>query len=160
MKNLTRGNPPQKNLYKATQVYNGPRAVPCCPSTMIPETRVASPVTVRECVLGTRWLTAALTVLLLLSTTVTCVHSTTVEHDYHIVHNVDNRSPEIDPLWYVGRGVRPIGRFGKRQSRGGGSGGLRHPEYVINTLELLLNTIRNQESLGKTLGGEDADWLP
>lgn len=71
---------------------NGPRAVPCCPSTMIPETRVACRMTVRECVLGTRWLTAALTVLLLLSTTVTCVHSTTVEHDFHIVHNVDNRS--------------------------------------------------------------------
>ncbi|CAB1340686.1 unnamed protein product, partial [Coregonus sp. 'balchen'] len=126
---------------------------------MIPETRVVCPVTVRECVLGKRWLTAALTVLLLLSTTVTCVHSTTVEHDFHIVHNVDNRSPEIDPLWYVGRGVRPIGRFGKRQSRGGGSGGLRYPGSVANTLELLLNTIRNQESLGKTLGGEDADWL-
>ncbi|XP_075068563.1 prolactin-releasing peptide-like [Mixophyes fleayi] len=30
-------------------------------------------------------------------------------------HQIDNRSPEIDPYWYVGRGVRPIGRFGKRQ---------------------------------------------
>ncbi|OCT75971.1 prolactin-releasing peptide [Xenopus laevis] len=30
-------------------------------------------------------------------------------------HQIDSRSPEIDPYWYVGRGVRPIGRFGKRQ---------------------------------------------
>ncbi|CAB1349499.1 unnamed protein product [Coregonus sp. 'balchen'] len=130
------------------------------PSTMIPETTAACPVMARECVLGSRWLTAALTMLLLLSTTVTCVHSTTVEHDFHIVHNVDNRSPEIDPFWYVGRGVRPIGRFGKRQSGGGGNGGLRHPGPVVSTLEILLNIIRNQENIGKTLSGEDADWLP
>ncbi|KAL1006830.1 hypothetical protein UPYG_G00077730 [Umbra pygmaea] len=126
---------------------------------MIPENRAACPETVRECVLGTRWLTAAFTLLLLLSTTVTCVQTTTVEHDFHIVHKVDNRSPEIDPFWYVGRGVRPIGRFGKRQSGGGGSG-LRHPGSTLNTFELLLNTIRNQENLAKTLGREDIDWLP
>ncbi|XP_061614045.1 prolactin releasing hormone 2 isoform X2 [Phyllopteryx taeniolatus] len=28
-------------------------------------------------------------------------HRTTVEHDFHIVHNVDNRSPEIDPFWML-----------------------------------------------------------
>uniref|UniRef100_A0A670ZFG8 Uncharacterized protein n=1 Tax=Pseudonaja textilis TaxID=8673 RepID=A0A670ZFG8_PSETE len=27
--------------------------------------------------------------------------------------------PEINPLWYVGHGVRPIGRFGKRQFKFG-----------------------------------------
>uniref|UniRef100_A0A4W5NDC0 Prolactin releasing hormone 2 n=1 Tax=Hucho hucho TaxID=62062 RepID=A0A4W5NDC0_9TELE len=155
MNNLARGKlstyPPQQT----TNVY-----VPCRPSTMTAETTAACPVMVRECVLGSRWLMAALTILLLLSTTVTCVHSTTVEHDFHIVHNVDNRSPEIDPFWYVGRGVRPIGRFGKRQSGGGGSGGLRNPGAVVSTLEILLNIIRNQENIGKTLSGEDADWLP
>ncbi|XP_020349687.1 uncharacterized protein prlh2 [Oncorhynchus kisutch] len=155
MNNLARGklstDPPQQT----TNVY-----VPCRPSTMTPETTAACPVMVGECVLGSRWLMSALTILLLLSTTVTCVHSTTVEHDFHIVHNVDNRSPEIDPFWYVGRGVRPIGRFGKRQSGGGGSGGLRHPVAMVSTLEILLDIIRNQENIGKTLSGEDADWLP
>ncbi|CAH2283255.1 prolactin-releasing peptide [Pelobates cultripes] len=29
-------------------------------------------------------------------------------------HEIEVRSPDIDPYWYVGRGVRPIGRFGKR----------------------------------------------
>ncbi|XP_062335755.1 prolactin releasing hormone 2 [Osmerus eperlanus] len=121
---------------------------------MLPE-RVACPV--GECVLASRWLTAALTVLLLLSMSVTCAHSTTVEHDFHIVHNVDNRSPEIDPFWYVGRGVRPIGRFGKRNSRVGSSEGLRP---VVNTLEMLLDAIRSKEDLVKVLHGEDPDWLP
>ncbi|KAJ8010207.1 hypothetical protein DPEC_G00072610 [Dallia pectoralis] len=126
---------------------------------MTPEHRAACPVTVSACALGPGWLTAAVTALLLISTTVTCVQTTTVEHDFHIVHKVDNRSPEIDPFWYVGRGVRPIGRFGKRQS-GGVSGGLRHPGSPVNTLELLLNTIRNQENLAKMMGREDIDWLP
>ena len=48
---------------------------------------------VRQCVLLTsRWLPAALALLLLLSSSLSCAHSTTVEHDFHIVHNVDNRS--------------------------------------------------------------------
>ncbi|KAK2859384.1 hypothetical protein Q5P01_004004 [Channa striata] len=86
-------------------------------------------------------------------------HSTTVEHDFHIVHNVDNRSPEIDPFWYVGRGVRPIGRFGKRHSsvEALGSGGM---QPVVRMVELLLNSLRNKENLGKVLDEEDRDWLP
>ncbi|KAL0964066.1 hypothetical protein UPYG_G00317900 [Umbra pygmaea] len=24
------------------------------------------------------------------------------------------RNPGIDPLWYTGRGIRPVGRFGRR----------------------------------------------
>ena len=46
----------------------------------------------RLCLLSYRWLAAALVILLLASSTVTLAHSTTVEHDFHIVHNVDNRS--------------------------------------------------------------------
>ncbi|XP_022622059.1 prolactin-releasing peptide [Seriola dumerili] len=114
---------------------------------------------VRHCVLMSRWLLAALALLLLLSSSFSSAHSTTVEHDFHIVHNVDNRSPEIDPFWYVGRGVRPIGRFGKRHSsvEALGSGGM---QPVVRTLELLLNSLRNKENLGKVLNGEDRDWLP
>lgn len=114
---------------------------------------------VQHCVLMSRLLPAVLALLLLLSSSFSSAHSTTVEHDFHIVHNVDNRSPEIDPFWYVGRGVRPIGRFGKRHSSVGalGSGGL---QPVVRTLALLLNSIRNKEDLGNMLDGEDRDWLP
>ncbi|CAG5895854.1 prolactin releasing hormone 2 [Menidia menidia] len=114
---------------------------------------------VRHCVLTSRWLPAALALVLLLSSSLSRAHSTTVEHDFHIVHNVDNRSPEIDPFWYVGRGVRPIGRFGKRHSSVDvlGSGRM---QPVLRTLELLLNSLRNKENLGKVLNGADGDWLP
>ncbi|XP_056155791.1 prolactin releasing hormone 2 [Lampris incognitus] len=113
-------------------------------------------------VLTRRWLPAALAMALVLSSSTSSVssaHSTTMEHDFHIVHNVDNRSPEIDPFWYVGRGVRPIGRFGKRHSNvvmvdGGGM------QPIISTLEMLLNSLRSKENLGKTLDGRDRDWLP
>lgn len=45
--------------------------------------------------------------------------------------------PEIDPFWYVGRGVRPIGRFGKRQlksSRGSLRPLSRHLDFILNAL--------------------------
>uniref|UniRef100_A0A8C8VJU3 Uncharacterized protein n=1 Tax=Pelusios castaneus TaxID=367368 RepID=A0A8C8VJU3_9SAUR len=65
-------------------------------------------------------------------------------------HQLDNRSPEIDPFWYVGRGVRPIGRFGKRQ--------LRHSHRSlrpgISSLELIINALQEQE----TLNAEDDAW--
>lgn len=66
--------------------------------------------------------------------------------------------PEIDPFWYVGRGVRPIGRFGKRHSSVGSlsSGGI---QPVIRTLELLLHSLRNKQNLENVLNGEDRDWL-
>ncbi|CAL8292846.1 unnamed protein product [Lota lota] len=113
----------------------------------------------RECELSYRWLPAALAIFLLVSSTVTLAHSTTVEHDFHIVHNVDNRSPEIDPFWYVGRGVRPIGRFGKRHS-GYVSLGSRGLDPVVNSLELLLNMLRNKENSGQSRMEQGRDWLP
>ncbi|NXK45106.1 PRRP protein, partial [Chauna torquata] len=65
-------------------------------------------------------------------------------------HQIDNRSPEIDPFWYVGRGVRPIGRFGKRQLRSG-RGSLRP---VSRRLDFILNALWEQ----KVLDAEDSDW--
>ncbi|XP_051738723.1 prolactin releasing hormone 2 [Ctenopharyngodon idella] len=124
--------------------------VPCIRLSMLPAA-FTRPVT--KCLIGSRLGTVAFLLLLILSATETSAHGTTVEHDLHIVHNVDNRSPEIDPFWYVGRGVRPIGRFGKRQS-----GGSLQP--VVKSLELLLNTLRNKESLQNALAQEDSDWLP
>ncbi|XP_056290107.1 prolactin releasing hormone 2 [Pseudoliparis swirei] len=116
-------------------------------------------VDVRHCVLTSRWLPAAVALLLLVSCSFSRAHSATVEHDFHIVHNVDNRSPEIDPFWYVGRGVRPIGRFGKRHS-GVGAVGSRAVQPVLLTLGLLLNNLRNKDKFGTVLDGEDRDWLP
>uniref|UniRef100_G1KUM8 Prolactin releasing hormone n=2 Tax=Anolis carolinensis TaxID=28377 RepID=G1KUM8_ANOCA len=28
------------------------------------------------------------------------------------------RNPDIDPSWYTGRGIRPVGRFGRRRAAG------------------------------------------
>ncbi|KAL6097947.1 uncharacterized protein ACO6RY_13365 [Pungitius sinensis] len=116
-------------------------------------------VDVRHCVLTSRLLPAALALLLLLSSSLSRAHSTTVEHDFHIVHNVDNRSPEIDPFWYVGRGVRPIGRFGKRQSTGEASGS-RGVQPVLRALGLVVSSLRNKDNFGKVLDRDDRDWLP
>nr|XP_009506169.1 PREDICTED: prolactin-releasing peptide [Phalacrocorax carbo] len=65
-------------------------------------------------------------------------------------HQIDNRSPEIDPFWYVGRGVRPIGRFGKRQLRS--SRGSLRP--VNRHLDFILNALWEQ----KVLDTEGNDW--
>ncbi|XP_067416955.1 prolactin-releasing peptide-like [Emydura macquarii macquarii] len=65
-------------------------------------------------------------------------------------HQIDNRSPEIDPFWYVGRGVRPIGRFGKRQLRNS----YRSLRPGINNLELIVNALQEQEALV----AEDDGW--
>lgn len=59
---------------------------------------------VRLCVLTSRWLPAAVVLLLLLSSSLSRAHSTTVEHEFHIVHNVDNRSktsPLPDKYWQL-----------------------------------------------------------
>ncbi|CAI5788238.1 Prolactin-releasing peptide [Podarcis lilfordi] len=58
-------------------------------------------------------------------------------------HQIDNRSPEIDPFWYVGRGVRPIGRFGKRQLKFGRNN-LRSRS---RNLELILTALQKQAAL-------------
>lgn len=65
--------------------------------------------------------------------------------------------PEIDPFWYVGRGVRPIGRFGKRHSQ---AEALDRGEVkpLVRMLLLLLNSLRNQQKLGDGLDAEDGDW--
>uniref|UniRef100_A0A8C4U237 Prolactin releasing hormone n=1 Tax=Falco tinnunculus TaxID=100819 RepID=A0A8C4U237_FALTI len=35
--------------------------------------------------------------------------------------SMENRNPDIDPSWYTGRGIRPVGRFGRRQALGEGT---------------------------------------
>ncbi|XP_017308935.1 prolactin releasing hormone 2 [Ictalurus punctatus] len=98
-----------------------------------------------------RWFSVLIATLLILSTSTTCAQCTTVEQDLHIVHNVDNRSPEIDPFWYVGRGVRPIGRFGKRES----DAPLQHA-----LLLLLLSALRNTESARSDASSPNTDYYP
>ncbi|XP_042558272.1 prolactin-releasing peptide [Dipodomys spectabilis] len=31
-------------------------------------------------------------------------------------HSMETRTPDIDPAWYVGRRIRPVGRFGRRRA--------------------------------------------
>ncbi|XP_025904295.1 prolactin-releasing peptide [Nothoprocta perdicaria] len=33
-------------------------------------------------------------------------------------HSMEIRNPDIDPSWYTGRGIRPVGRFGRRRAPG------------------------------------------
>ncbi|KAM6071135.1 prolactin-releasing peptide [Chlamydotis macqueenii] len=35
--------------------------------------------------------------------------------------SMEIRNPDIDPSWYTGRGIRPVGRFGRRQTLGKGT---------------------------------------
>ncbi|XP_027493302.1 prolactin-releasing peptide isoform X2 [Corapipo altera] len=35
--------------------------------------------------------------------------------------SMEIRNPDIDPSWYTGRGIRPVGRFGRRQALGEGT---------------------------------------
>uniref|UniRef100_A0A8B9FU90 Prolactin releasing hormone n=1 Tax=Amazona collaria TaxID=241587 RepID=A0A8B9FU90_9PSIT len=30
--------------------------------------------------------------------------------------SMEIRNPDIDPSWYTGRGIRPVGRFGRQQA--------------------------------------------
>ncbi|MGH0141461.1 UNVERIFIED_CONTAM: hypothetical protein FKN15_073774 [Acipenser sinensis] len=107
-----------------------------------------------ECSLKPRWVKVAAiyTVMLLVSLSFTAAQSSTSGK-----HHVDNRNPDIDPFWYVGRGVRPIGRFGKRQMNN-----ISNLTPAINTLEFILSSFRNKEvrSLDQTLGGGKSHWLP
>lgn len=38
-------------------------------------------------------------------------------HDGFPLHSVEMRDPNIDALWYKDRGIRPVGRFGRRTSQ-------------------------------------------
>ncbi|XP_033021453.1 prolactin-releasing peptide-like [Lacerta agilis] len=58
-------------------------------------------------------------------------------------HQIDNRSPEIDPFWYVGRGVRPIGRFGKRQLKFTRN----NLRSASSSLDLILTALQKQAAL-------------
>ncbi|XP_004332287.3 prolactin-releasing peptide isoform X1 [Tursiops truncatus] len=31
-------------------------------------------------------------------------------------HSTELRTPDINPAWYTGRGIRPVGRFGRRRA--------------------------------------------
>ncbi|XP_044287911.1 prolactin-releasing peptide [Varanus komodoensis] len=33
--------------------------------------------------------------------------------------SMEIRNPDIDPSWYTGRGIRPVGRFGRRRAAAG-----------------------------------------
>ncbi|XP_077641356.1 prolactin-releasing peptide [Lonchura striata] len=59
---------------------------------------------------------ACLLWLLLVCLTLPASHGRVRERSMEI------RNPDIDPSWYTGRGIRPVGRFGRRQAQGGGGG--------------------------------------
>ncbi|NXK92753.1 PRRP protein, partial [Formicarius rufipectus] len=42
-------------------------------------------------------------------------------HGRVLQRSMEIRNPDIDPSWYTGRGIRPVGRFGRRQALGEGS---------------------------------------
>uniref|UniRef100_A0A8C3UEZ3 Prolactin releasing hormone n=1 Tax=Catharus ustulatus TaxID=91951 RepID=A0A8C3UEZ3_CATUS len=48
--------------------------------------------------------------LLLLCLTLPATHGRVLQRSMEI------RNPDIDPSWYTGRGIRPVGRFGRRQA--------------------------------------------
>ncbi|XP_063255913.1 prolactin-releasing peptide [Prinia subflava] len=63
---------------------------------------------------------ACLLWLLLVCLTLPATHGRLLERSMEI-RSTENRSPDIDPSWYTGRGIRPVGRFGRRQALGGGT---------------------------------------
>ncbi|XP_014807198.1 PREDICTED: prolactin-releasing peptide [Calidris pugnax] len=36
------------------------------------------------------------------------------------IRSKESMNPDIDPSWYTGRGIRPVGRFGRRRALGEG----------------------------------------
>ncbi|XP_050843497.1 prolactin-releasing peptide [Serinus canaria] len=58
---------------------------------------------------------ACLLWLLLVCLSLPATHGRVLERSMEI------RNPDIDPSWYTGRGIRPVGRFGRRRALGGGS---------------------------------------
>ncbi|KPP64500.1 C-RFamide peptide precursor-like [Scleropages formosus] len=57
-----------------------------------------------------------LALLLLAAGLVAVARGTTLGPELAGFHGAEDRGLVVDPYWYVDRGVRPIGRFGKRQS--------------------------------------------
>ncbi|KAM6129291.1 prolactin-releasing peptide [Pterocles gutturalis] len=57
---------------------------------------------------------ACLLCLLLACLTLPVTHGRIRERSMEI------RNPAIDPSWYTGRGIRPVGRFGRRRALGEG----------------------------------------
>nr|XP_005997462.1 PREDICTED: prolactin-releasing peptide [Latimeria chalumnae] len=57
---------------------------------------------------GMKPLVACIVCLLLVCLTFPDAESRIYERSMEI------RNPDIDPSWYTGRGIRPVGRFGKR----------------------------------------------
>uniref|UniRef100_A0A803V853 Prolactin releasing hormone n=1 Tax=Ficedula albicollis TaxID=59894 RepID=A0A803V853_FICAL len=53
--------------------------------------------------------------LLLICLTLPCTQGGVLQRSMEI------RNPDIDPSWYTGRGIRPVGRFGRRQALAGSS---------------------------------------
>ncbi|XP_030807805.1 prolactin-releasing peptide [Camarhynchus parvulus] len=50
--------------------------------------------------------------------------------------SMEIRTPDIDPSWYTGRGIRPVGRFGRRRALGGPGGAVRRGCAAPPRLEL------------------------
>ncbi|XP_029788716.1 prolactin-releasing peptide [Suricata suricatta] len=46
-------------------------------------------------------------------------------------HPMEIRTPGIDPAWYAGRGIRPVGRFGRRRAAPRGCRGCREPASLL-----------------------------
>ncbi|XP_031460407.1 prolactin-releasing peptide [Phasianus colchicus] len=47
--------------------------------------------------------------------------------------SMEIRNPDIDPSWYTGRGIRPVGRFGRRRALGESAqprGAVLHPACI------------------------------
>ncbi|XP_053839000.1 prolactin-releasing peptide [Vidua macroura] len=63
---------------------------------------------------------ACLLWLLLVCLTPLATHGRVLERSMEI-RSKENMNPDIDPSWYTGRGIRPVGRFGRRRALGGGS---------------------------------------
>ncbi|XP_039584510.1 prolactin-releasing peptide [Passer montanus] len=61
---------------------------------------------------------ACLLWLLLICLTLPATHGRVLERSMEI-RSRENMNPDIDPSWYTGRGIRPVGRFGRRQALGG-----------------------------------------
>ncbi|XP_061857937.1 prolactin-releasing peptide [Colius striatus] len=44
-----------------------------------------------------------------------------IAHGHIRERSMEIRNPDIDPSWYTGRGIRPVGRFGRRRAVGDGT---------------------------------------